>query len=172
MNYFQFYKIPVSLDVDEQALKSKFYVKSKESHPDFFTLDGVEKQMEALELSTLNNTAYKVLVNFDKRLHYLLTIKNILGEEGKNTIPQDFLMEMMDVNEAVMELQFDFDKAAYDKLLLDVKSTKEDLRSSIKELIPRTEDELAAEDYQKLKDYYLKSKYLIRLEENIKKLEA
>lgn len=172
MNYFEFYNIPVSLSVDEADLKQKFYAKSKNFHPDFFTLDDVEKQMEALEMSTLNNTAYKVLIDFDKRLQYLLGLKGVLEEEGKNTIPQDFLMEMMDVNEAVMELQFDFDKETYSKLLEDVEERKEDLKVSIQDILPKTEEGLSANDYQVLKAYYLKNKYLARVEENINKLEA
>jgi molecular chaperone HscB len=171
MNYFEFYNIPVSLSVDETALKQKFYTKSKKFHPDFFTLNDVEEQMEALEMSTLNNTAYKVLIDFDKRLHYLLTLKGILGEEGKNTIPQDFLMEMMDVNEAVMELQFDFNDEVYKKLLKEVEETKVNLKAKIQGIVPKKEDDLSSEDFEVLKDYYLKSKYLMRLEENIKKLQ-
>ena len=170
MSYFEFYNIPVSLDVNEADLKQKFYANSKKFHPDFFTLEEVEKQTEALELSTKNNTAYKTLANFDKRLHYLLTFKGVLAEEGKNTIPQDFLMEMMDVNEAVMELQFDYDQDSFNKILDEVRQTKATLLSEINDIIPKKGGEITDDDFSSLKNYYLKSKYLIRLEENIKKL--
>jgi molecular chaperone HscB len=40
--------------------------------------------MEVLELSTLNNNAYKTLSDFDKRMKYILELKEVLGEEGKN----------------------------------------------------------------------------------------
>ncbi|GLR17276.1 Fe-S protein assembly co-chaperone HscB [Portibacter lacus] len=171
MSYFDFFDLPLSLDIDEAELKQKFYANSKKFHPDFFTLNDVEQQMEALELSTKNNSAYKTLINFDKRLHYILTIKNILDEEGKNQIPQDFLMEMMEVNEAVMELQFDFDPEAYQKIIADIADTKAELKKEIETIIPKQGDEITASDFETLKSYYLKSKYLIRLEENIKKLE-
>ena len=59
MNYFEFYNIPVSFNVDKSALKRTFYANSKKSHPDFYTLESEEKQLEVLELSTLNNKAYK-----------------------------------------------------------------------------------------------------------------
>ena len=86
-------------------------------HPDFFTLDGIEKQMEALEVSTLNNKAYNTLKDFDRRLKYILEEKSVLKEEGSNNLPQEFLMEMMKVNEAVMDLQFDFDEEKHTNIL-------------------------------------------------------
>jgi len=171
MNYFEFYSIPISLDVDEADLKQKFYANSKKFHPDFFTLDDVEKQMEALELSTKNNTAYKTLINFDKRLHYFLTLKGILNEEGKNNIPQEFLMEMMDVNEAVMELQFDFDEATFDKILVDLAILNGELKREIEPILPKKDDEFTESECETLLTFYLKSKYLKRLEENVVNLK-
>lgn len=167
LSYFKFFGIPVSLSIDNSLLKQKFYTNSKSFHPDFFTLDSVEKQMEALEQSTLNNKAYNTLKDFDSRLKHLLEIKNVLQEEGNNSLPQEFLMEMMDVNEAVMDLQFDFDEAKYSELLIEVDTAKASLRSHIKAIIPKIGDQITAEDLAELKDYYLKSRYLIRLEENI-----
>ncbi len=171
MNYFDFFEIPFSLSVDEKLLKRKFYANSKKFHPDFFTLEGIEQQMHALEQSTLNNKAYNALIDFDKRLHHMLTSKSILEDEGNNSLPQEFLMEMMDVNEAVMELQFDFDNAQYQKIIEQIEETKEQLLKSIDHIIPKQEGHISDVDYDDLKNYYLKSKYLNRLTENIDKLK-
>ena len=51
----------------------------------------------------------------DLRMRYILELEGSLGEEGQNQIPQDFLMEMMEINEALMELEFDFEESAYQK---------------------------------------------------------
>ena len=80
MNYFEFYNIPVSFKVDNAALKAIFYSNSKKYHPDFFTLENDEKQAEILELSTLNNEAYKTLKDFDKRMKYILDQKGIMDK--------------------------------------------------------------------------------------------
>ena len=167
MSYFEFFGIPLSLSIDNKLLKQKFYTNSKAFHPDFFTLDSVDKQMEALEQSTLNNKAYNTLKDFDSRLKHLLEIKNVLETEGNNSLPQEFLMEMMDVNEAVMDLQLDFDESKYAELLIEVDGAKSALKSSIEDIIPKIGDQITVENFEELKDYYLKSKYLIRLEENI-----
>ena len=109
MNYFAFFGLPEQLNIDQARLKTTFYENSKKFHPDFYTLASSEEQLSALENSTYNNEGYKVLQNFDSRLKYFLEINNQLAEEGQNQIPQDFLMEMMDFNEQLMELEFDFD---------------------------------------------------------------
>ena len=170
MNYFEFFEIPECLSIDEVGLKQKFYANSKRFHPDFFTLDSTEKQAEALEMSTLNNTAYKVLSNFDKRLKYFLDIRKVLNEEGQNKLPQEFLMEMMEVNESLMELQFDFDQDSYEGLLGAIASSKASETALISSLLPKSSDEMTEDDLSTLKNYYLKSKYLIRLEQNLRKL--
>ncbi len=171
MNYFDFFEIPFSLSVDERLLKEKFYANSKKFHPDFFTLDNQANQDEALEKSTINNKAFNTLKDFESRLHHILTIKNVLEAEGKNKLPQEFLLEMMDINEAVMELQFDFDMMQFDTINLQIDQLKASLKESIHEIIPKIGQELTAEDYTALKNYYLKSKYLSRLTENINKLK-
>jgi molecular chaperone HscB len=170
MTYFDFYNIPISFKVDAVALKQMFYANSKKYHPDFFTMAGAEKQAEILELSTLNTQAYKTLSDFDKRMKYILELKGIMAEEGKNTIPQDFLMDMMDINETLMELEFDFDPEAHQKLLKDVEVIENQLFTDIQPLIenyPNTEGE--AECLELIKNFYLKKRYLLRIRENLTK---
>lgn len=171
MNYFEFYEIPVNFKVDAAALRTQFYALSKKYHPDFFTLASDEEQAEALRLSTLNNEAYKVLNDFDKRMKYILEQKEILGEEGKNKIPQDFLMEMMEINEPLMELQFDFDQKVYDDLIQKLDTQNNTLNNTIAEIL-ESDHSPSNEDLQEVKSYYLKKRYLIRIQENLEKVKA
>src|SRR5471030_3363301 len=104
MNYFDFYGIPESFTPDTPLLKKKFYELSKEYHPDFFANEEDAKQQEILELSTLNNKAYQTLSDPYKRLEYILRTHELLLEGAKPQLPSDFLMEMMDINERLMEV--------------------------------------------------------------------
>ena len=63
MNFFEFFKIPISLEPDLAELKRKYYLNSRKYHPDHFTMDSEEIQEEALEMSSLNNKAYKTLLD-------------------------------------------------------------------------------------------------------------
>ena len=106
-NYFEFYGLPESLELDEHLLKKKFYAHSRSFHPDFHTLASEEEQEKMLLQASLNNIAYKTLASFDSRLKHLLTLHGKLETEGENKVPQDFLMEMMDLNEGLMELEME-----------------------------------------------------------------
>ncbi len=173
MNYFEFFEISVNFKLDEAELKRTFYANSKKYHPDFFTLESEEKQMEVLELSTLNNNAYKTLSNFDKRMKYILDLKEILGEEGKNKIPQEFLMEMMDINENLMELEFDFDQSNFDKVQTDLKSLETNLLEEVTPFIENYDDTAPKEEeLNAIKNYFLKKRYLLRIKENLNKFAS
>src|SRR5476651_1716567 len=104
MNYFEFYAIPESFTVDPAPIKKKFYELSKKYHPDFFANEDDAKQQEILELSTLNNKAYQTLSDPHKRLEYILKLHELVKEGAKPQLPADFLMEMMDLNERLMEV--------------------------------------------------------------------
>jgi len=83
MDYFEFYELPVSFNPDQNLVKQKFYELSKKYHPDFYINQDQAKQDEVLELSTLNNKAFQVLKDPQKRLHYILTLKGQLQEGGR-----------------------------------------------------------------------------------------
>src|SRR6185436_7553683 len=101
MNYFEFYDTPVSFMVDEDAVKKKYLELSRKFHPDFFINQSSEKQQEVLEMSTLNTRAFQTLSDFDKRMKYILELKNLIYEGERYELPPGFLMEMMEVNEAM-----------------------------------------------------------------------
>ncbi|HSI91567.1 MAG TPA: iron-sulfur cluster co-chaperone HscB C-terminal domain-containing protein, partial [Adhaeribacter sp.] len=109
MNYFEFYGIPESFFPDEKAVKAKFYELSRKYHPDFHSGAEAGKQREILELSTLNTNAYKTLSSYEPRLDYILRSHGLLEDGGKNELPPVFLMDMMELNERLMDLEFDFD---------------------------------------------------------------
>ncbi len=173
MNYFVFYNIPVTFKVDNAALKDIFYTKSKKYHPDFYTLESDEKQAEILELSTLNNEAYKTLKDFDKRMKYILDQKGIMKEEGQNKLSQSFLMDMMEINEALMELEFDYDEVKKNEALNNLQNQENSIYSEVDEIIENYQDDTASEEELKaVKDYYLKKRYLLRIRENLDKFTA
>lgn len=172
VNYFEFYNLPICFELDETTLRQLFLKKSKQYHPDFYTLESADKQSEILELSTLNNEAYKVLQDSDKRLQYVLELKGLLEAPKHNALPQHFLMEMMEINEQVMELQFDYDAAVHQQLKQNLTTAKSNLRATVQTLLEQYEDKTATkQDLLAIREYYYKNQYIKRLEENINSLE-
>ncbi|MBS1497237.1 MAG: Fe-S protein assembly co-chaperone HscB, partial [Bacteroidetes bacterium] len=77
--------------------------------------------------------------------------------DEKYTLPPDFLMEMMELNEALDE-----NNAA--DIENKVKTYEENLYASIQAILENYEDGITpVESLKKLKDYYFKKKYLERI---------
>lgn len=174
MNYFEFFNIPVSFSVDEPSLRRLFYQNSKKYHPDYHTLADAQQQADMLELATLNTRAYQTLSDPDKRMRYVLELNGLLEDEGKQPpLPQAFLMDMMDLNEALMELEMDFDSERYSQTEQAITQVEQDLDSSIRPVLEKGAP--AASDPADLKlvlEYFLKKRYLLRIRENLSKFAA
>ncbi|NJC26203.1 iron-sulfur cluster co-chaperone HscB C-terminal domain-containing protein [Neolewinella antarctica] len=167
-NYFEFFGLPLSPNVDQGALKQTFYGNSKKFHPDFHTLSDQSVQDDVLEKSTLNNQGYKTLKDEDLRLKHFLDVHGALGPEGTNTVPQDFLMEIMDVNEALMELEFEADPLVRQKVTGLVDTLEHSLKAEVTDLLDGYDpDTSTPEQVDRLKNYYLKRRYLLRLRKKI-----
>lgn len=172
-DYFAFYGLPLSFNPDMAVVKQQFYALSKKYHPDFYINESQEKQAEVLELSTVNNKAYQVLSDPQKRLHYILEFKGILKEGENYALPQSFLMDMMEVNEALMDLQFEPDAARLAVLKAEVATIEQGIAAEIgkQTALFDTLNAVAQDDsLLVIKDLYYRNKYLIRIRESMDKL--
>ncbi|MFN0012962.1 MAG: Fe-S protein assembly co-chaperone HscB [Saprospiraceae bacterium] len=170
VNYFEFFGTPLSFRVDEAALRRVFYQNSKKFHPDFHTLADAARQAEMLEQSTLNNEAFQTLSDPDKRMRYVLKIKGLLEEESKLSVPQDFLAEMMDINEALMELEFDPDPVQFAAAAQAVRDLEKSLDVGIHSVLDTYSEHTGTEaDLRAVLEYFLKKRYLLRVQENLSK---
>jgi len=167
MKYFELFDLDLRLDIDEKKLKEKFFILSRSVHPDFFTLSSVEEQMAAMEKSTLLNDAYKTLKDENSRIRYLLEEKGLLAGEEKTQMPMEFLMEMMDLNERIMESKMDEDKALKADLYEEIESLSSEWNSDIEELRNKGFAKWTDEDWEALKSFFLKQRYLHRLRQQL-----
>ncbi len=175
MNYFELYDLQPSFQIDNALVKKKFYELSKRYHPDFYVNESDEKQAEILELSTLNNKAYQVLSDPLKRIEYILSLNNMLAEGDKYVLPQDFLMDMMDVNEALMEMEFDHDAVRLADLSRQIDEREMGLFDELKQYTDEFDQKggKGAESILlKVKDIWYRQKYLMRIRESVNKLQA
>ncbi len=169
MNYYEFYNFPVKFFIDEDLLKKQFYQFSKDFHPDFHALKSEEEQQKMLELSTLNNKAFFVLKSLNTRLEYLLKIKNILNDDEKYSLPPEFLMEMMDINEEIMELEFEADAEKVISLTNQAKSLESELLEEIEQLAKQYDISEEESILLKIKDLWYRKKYLLRIRDSLNK---
>lgn len=163
MNYFELFGITPGFTIDAAALKKKFYELSRAYHPDFYGGGTAMEQEEALEKSATVNKAYKTLQNQDLIIKYILGLKGLIQEEEKYNLPPDFLMEVMDLNEQVMELD-KTDTAAVASLLSAAKNLQNEIHEAIAPTLAHYSHDTATEkELLQIKDYYYKKKYLDRI---------
>ena len=168
MNYYELFKIPISFEVDQKLLTQRYYALSREHHPDKFTLKPTESQSESLRMSTVINNGFKILRDKQNRIKYLLEFLGVKFIEGQEKVSQDFLMEMMDINESLMDYQMDPDPQMKESILKSIEDIEISLQDRIAPVMADIDfDNPDMEALNAIKDYYLKSQYLRRLRVNL-----
>ncbi len=177
-NYFELYDIPVSFSPDQAVVKTKFYELSRKYHPDRFAQAGGPELTGALQMAAQNNAAYKTLKDSDATMAYILKLKVPIGigmeEEEKYALPPAFLMEMMDLNEAVSESEIDPENTdARDMATNDLNEQLELWTDAMKLLTDRyAQGEQDTDLLLQIKDMYFRKKYLLRIKERIDRFAA
>jgi molecular chaperone HscB len=169
MNYFELYDIPVSFRPDAAEVKKKFYELSRKYHPDRFTLSDDASKTEALRMSAMNNDAYKVLNNADAIMAYILKLNNVLEDEEKYNLPPAFLMEMMELNEAISDYEMEpGNESAGKQARQNLEEQMQQWDTAVSPLLDKYNASAPdASLLQQIKDYYFRKKYLLRIKERI-----
>lgn len=165
MTYFEFYGFPPSLATDQGLLKKKFLETSRRYHPDHFVLKPEEEKDAAEEWSAFNNKAFRTLSDPDLLFKYVLDLKGLAGEGDQTALSQEFLMDMMDINDLILE-----DPAQAE---LRLEEAEKSIRVEIDPLVREFDfDKVSAGELESLKEYYFKRRYILRLRENLNKFAA
>lgn len=164
MNYFELFELPVSLVVDQKQLSSQYFALQKKYHPDFFTNATEQEQNEVLEKSSMVNKGFKTFKDKDSTIKYVLELKGLLQEEEKYELPPDFLMEMMELNESLM----DDDILNIEETETKIFQLQKVLYDEVQNIIENyTDDRTTDAQLLQVKDYYYKKKYLKRILERL-----
>ncbi len=163
MNYFELFDIPVQLKVNRQELAPRFFELSRQFHPDYHAGSSEAVQQEMLERSALLNKAWHTFRSTDETIRYVLQQKGLLEEEEKYQLTPGFLAEVMDINEALMDLE-PGNLPALEQLKAAIKELAASVYEPVKEIIEHYSDSSATEEQLlQVKDYYFQKKYLDRI---------
>ncbi len=171
MNHFELFDLPIQFEIDTAALKRQYLKLSRQYHPDFHTDQDEAQQDEILSMSTAVNEAYNVLRSETKRTAYVLALLSDTADE-KEELPQSFLMEMMDINEEMMELQFGPDPQRVEKVKSDIQAIQQELdqdTNTLKRQFDQNQKDINL--LSTIKTNHLKSKYIQRLIDKVKSLD-
>ena len=168
MNYFELFEIPVQLKVDTAELKQKFYFLSKKYHPDYAAGGSEDQKADALDKSAILNKAWKTFQDTDATIRYVLLEKGFLEEEEKYELPPAFLMEVLEINEALMDAK----PGNKPELQNQVDILQNEIYEPVKDIVENyTEDTVAEKELLQVKEYYFKKKYLDRIRRQLREMQ-
>jgi len=155
-DFFALYGLPQSFHPDTTSVRKQYYTLSRQHHPDRFAGADEPAYAEALRMSAINNEAYRTLSDPDQTMGYILKFYDVVEEEEAYKLPPEFLMEMMDLNEAI-------DDGA-DGASSSWQEAMNSWETEARPFMQRFEGgERSKELFADLKDYYYRKKYLLRI---------
>ncbi|MFM9020262.1 MAG: iron-sulfur cluster co-chaperone HscB C-terminal domain-containing protein [Sediminibacterium sp.] len=161
MNYFQLFELSQGFFPDPAIVRKKYYELSRKFHPDFFVQQGEVAREQAEEKLKEVHAAYTVLSDAGKTMAYLLELETGMIAEEKYALSPDFLMEMMELNEALQEAETAEARAEVTKSILD---KKRELYENIKPMLEAYQPGIISpEAMLPIKEYYYRQKYIQRL---------
>lgn len=166
MNYFELFGLPVQLKVDKTDLPKRFFELNRKFHPDFYANATPSEKEKALEITANLNKAFKTFQNEDDTLKYVLQLKGLLEEEEKYQLPPDFLMEVLEINEQVMDAEDDANLRT--NLLFAIDKLQSSIYDPVRNIIENYQDDSTSEkELLEVKEYYYKKKYLTRIRKEL-----
>ncbi len=158
MNYFELFEIPVQLKVETGPLRTRFFELSKKYHPDYFANASDIEREAALEKSALLNKAFITFQSPDETIRYVLQSKQLLEEEEKYELPPDFLMEVLEINEFLME------GSPGPEMESRINELQAEIYAPVQQIVEDYKDNSVSEkELLQVKEYYYKKKYLDRI---------
>ncbi len=161
MNDFELFDIPIQLKPDAASLSKKFYALSRQYHPDYTANADPNTQADALEKSSQLNKAWKTFQNPDATIKYVLQLKGLLEEEEKYELPPDFLLEVLEINEQLLDAE---EPGMKEQVTQTIKNLQLEIYEPVKKIVENYKEGFTTEkELLQVKEYYYKKKYLDRI---------
>ncbi|MEO8875021.1 MAG: Fe-S protein assembly co-chaperone HscB [Polyangiaceae bacterium] len=104
MNPFEILGIDARYDIDLRAVEKRHRELSVALHPDKFASDGASARRESIERASQVNEAWRIIRDPIRRAEALFAVAGIVvGETNEPKSNQAFLMDMMEMREALAD---------------------------------------------------------------------
>jgi molecular chaperone HscB len=158
-SHFELFGLPAAFAVEADRLEQSYRDIQSKVHPDRFAHAGDAERRASLQWTTRVNEAYRTLRDPVQRARHLLELQGVdVAFETNTAMPQDCLMQQMELREALEEAK---SAAALDALRKNLRQEK----SSLVKQIGASIDE--KRDYADAAGLVRKLQFLDRLDEEI-----
>jgi len=140
-NYFELFGLKTTFGINEQALQSAYQVQVSTFHPDKFASKSSSEQLQALQNTSLLNSAYDTLKSPLERASYLLTLQEVNPFDEKDTqMDSHFLLEQIELREQLEVIKSEKDEFGLDDYIANIQSHIGDNVASLSNSFSNSED--------------------------------
>lgn len=158
-SFFEIMDCDHKFTLDTQKLQRSYLQLQRSLHPDNFSQKSAKEQQYSESQSALVNKAYRTLLKPLSRGLYMLELEGMRIEEGTDSGAQaDFLMELMEINEAVDEAQTS----------AEAEKIGRDMNGKLVDLTKQIDAALCEGELQTAKALLVQMKYYANIEEKVK----
>ena len=148
-DHFELFGLPQQFAVDRAALDERYRELQRTVHPDRYATAGAAERRASMQLATRVNEAYRTLREPLARGRYLLGLHGVDPETESNTsMPAGFLMEQMELREAIEDAAGD--PGRLDRIDIRLRAELEGAYRAMGGELDRAEHKSAAETLRKL----------------------
>ncbi|XP_044054018.1 iron-sulfur cluster co-chaperone protein HscB [Siniperca chuatsi] len=158
-SYFKIMDCDYTFTLDTQKLQKRYLQLQRSLHPDNFRQKSVKEQEYSEGQSALVNKAYKTLLKPLSRGLYMLELEGMCIEEGTDSgADPEFLMELMEINEALDEAQTP----------QEANKIGQDTKGKLADFTKKIDAALLKGELQAAKALLAQMKYYANIEEKVK----
>jgi len=146
-NHFELFDLKPGFALDGAALEAAYRDIQARVHPDRFAHAGDAERRASMQWTTRVNEAYRTLKSPVTRAQYLLELHGVdVGLETNTSMPPEFLLEQMELREALERAGAAKDAAALDALRTGLRRETHALEGALAEAIDARRDYPGAAD--------------------------
>ena len=146
-SHFELFGLQPAFKLDQEALERAYREIQSRVHPDRFAHAGDAERRASLQWTTRVNEAYQTLTNPVARASHILALHGVdVAFETNTAMPADFLMQQMELREALEDATETRNVRALEALQQRIDGEKAELQKRLGERIDRKKDYAGAAD--------------------------
>lgn len=139
-NYFELFGLPVSFDVDGEALALRYRDLQRALHPDRFANASDQERRLSMQQAARVNEGFRTLKAPLVRARYLLELRGLPLDDRDTAMDSGFLMEQMELREALGDV-----RSAKDRFLA-LERVRDDIEARERLLVENLRNHFAGDD--------------------------
>jgi molecular chaperone HscB len=144
-NHFDLFGLAPAFSIEGEALERSYREIQSQVHPDRFAHAGEAERRASLQWTTRVNEAYRALKDPVQRAKHLLELQGVdVAFETNTAMPPEFLMQQMELREALESAVDAKDPARLDALRADLRRSRSELEKEIARAIDAEKNYAAA----------------------------